>query len=115
MHNRPTLKHELQTPSFAFSLLGVLSLVASVVFERRRLEVPAFCLLGAAGVGGVAIALWTVVERKNEEWGWRGLYRALRHPDRYFWEGFWMHVPQFLMAIAIALVWRRRGMRESGG
>ena len=112
MKNPLTWKHELQTPSFAFSALGILLLIVSVVFKRRQLEVPAFCLLGTAGAGGVAIALWTVVERKKETWGWCGLYRALRHPDRYFWGGFLLHVPQALLACMLALVWRRRGIRR---
>ncbi len=53
MKNSLTWKHELQTPSFAFSALGILLLIVSVVFKRRQLEVPAFCLFGTAGAGGV--------------------------------------------------------------
>ena len=98
----------LQTPTFALSLLGAITLWASLVFKKSALEVPAFLLLSAAGAG-VAIAFWTQVERCGEDWGWRGLARSLRRPDRHFWAGFFTHVPQFAAAGAIALAWRRRG------
>ena len=104
-------KHHFQTPTFALSFLGVITLWASWAFKKQALEVPAFFLLSAAGAG-VAIALWTQVERRGEDWGWRGLVRSLRRPDRHFLIGFFTHAPQFVAAGAIALAWGRRGREQ---
>ena len=106
---RPSgLRHYFQTPTFALSLLGATTLWASLAFKKPALETPAFFLLSAAGAG-VAIAFWTQVERRGENWGWRGVARSLRRPDRHFWVGFLTHVPQLVAAGAIVLAWRRRG------
>lgn len=102
------LKHVLQTPTLAFTSLGTVSAILAFVFKLRMFEIPAFLLLGAAG-GGVAIAFWSLVElHRGETWGWRGLFRSLQKPTPKFLLGFFGHLPQFLAAVAIALVWWKR-------
>ena len=105
-----TFKHEVQTPTAAFSTLGFLALFLSWAGVRRA-DLAAFILLGLAG-GGVGMALGGEVRAQGETWGWRGLARALRHPSKNFLVAFVTHTPQLTVAALIALKWRRDSERR---
>lgn len=64
----------------------------------------AFLFLLLAG-GGTGIALYELVQRKGQVWGWKGLRAALRAPDGLFVAGFLGHIPQFALALGIAFSW----------
>ena len=99
-----------ETPSFAFTCVGIISLVlwAIGVPYADFAAFGSFLLVGC----GTAIALWAEVKRDRQAWGWRGLWVALRHPSRWFLGGFLGHLPQLLIAVAIAILWRQRRVRK---
>lgn len=99
-------RHELQTPTFALSSIGYLALAVYAMRKLPGSDWAAFVCLGASA-GGVAMALGSEVERKGEEWGWRGLYRALRRPSKTFVITFLAHLPQLVTAAWLAFYWRR--------
>ena len=106
-------RHELQTPTVALTTLGYLALA---IYATRRLpgaDWAAFVCLGMSA-GGVAMALGSEVQRKGEEWGWRGLYRALRRPSRTFVVAFISHTPQLITAAWLAYHWRKKGKLRRG-
>ena len=110
MESMDVPRHELQTPTAALTAVGYAALA---VYAARRLpgaDWAAFVCLAAAA-GGVAMALGAEVQRKDEEWGWRGLCRALRRPSRTFVVAFLAHLPQLVTAAWLAFNWRR----ESNG
>lgn len=103
----PAVKHLLQTPTFLFTLLGAIATALS--FHRvKYMDSVAPTMLMLAG-GGVAIALWSETQRKNQRWGWAGLARALAPPSRTFWLGFIGHLPQLLAAVFLLHLWRTNG------
>ena len=110
---RATVRHMLQTPTFALTSAGSLALAARLLRWHRGLaETLAFAFfLGAAG--GLAIALWVETERKGQRWGWRGLYRALRRPSREFLFSVAAHAPQLVLALALVAGWRRRNPQRA--
>lgn len=97
---------QAQTPTFALTAAGGLALLLSALHVRRAQD-AALVLLAFAG-SGTAITLWAHVQRRGEEWGWRGLARALRQPDRHLWVGLATHAPQALLALVL-LARSRRG------
>ena len=99
------LKHLLQTPTLAFTSMGSLALIATLLFHVRHADVVATVFLGAAG-GGVAIALYEETRRHGYEWGWTGLIQSLRRPSRWFIAGLLGHLPQLL--VALYLLFRKR-------
>ena len=105
-----TFKHEAQTPTVAFSTLGFLALFLSWA-GMRRADLVAFILLGMAG-GGVGMALGGEVRSQNREWGWKGIYKSLRHPSKEFVVAFFSHLPQLIISALIALKWRRDSERR---
>lgn len=108
-------QHEAQTPTFALSTIGYVALAAYALRRLPGSDWAAFVCLGMSA-SGVAMALGSEVERKGEEWGWRGLYRALQHPSRRFVITFLAHLPQLITAAGLAYSWRRcKGQRTKGG
>ena len=105
-----TFKHEAQTPTATFSTLGFLALFLSWAGVRHT-DLAAFILLGMAG-GGVGMALGGEVRSQNREWGWKGIYKSLRHPSKEFVVAFFSHLPQLIISAAIALKWRRDSERR---
>lgn len=107
-----TLRHELQTPTFAFTLAGIAMFVAYHLSHKQGVGLLSHALLMLAS-GGLAIALWDEVKRKEQEWGWRGLATALRRPSPHFWHGFLSHLPQFVLATYLTYRWWKRTAQES--
>ncbi len=105
-----TFKHEIQTPTMAFSTLGFLALFLSWAGVKRA-DLVAFILLGMAG-GGVGMALGGEVKAQDREWGWKGIYKSLRHPSKEFVVAFFSHLPQLIISALIALKWRRDSERR---
>ncbi len=105
-----TFKHEIQTPTMAFSTLGFLALFLSWAGVRQA-DLVAFILLGMAG-GGVGMALGGEVKAQGREWGWKGIYKSLRHPSKEFVVAFFSHLPQLIISALIALKWRRDSERR---
>ena len=107
---KPDLKREAQTPTAALSTLGFLALFLSWAGVKRA-DLVAFILLGMAG-GGVGMALGGEVNAQGREWGWKGIYKSLRHPSKEFVVAFFSHLPQLIIAALIALKWRRDSERR---
>jgi len=105
-----TFKHEAQTPTATFSTLGFLALFLSWAGVKRA-DLAAFILLGMAGGGG-GMALGGEVRSQNREWGWKGIYKSLRHPSKEFVVAFFSHLPQLIISALIALKWRRDSERR---
>lgn len=106
----PTLRHELQTPTVAFSTVGVIMFILHALKRGRAAGLLAHATLILAS-GGLAIALWEETKRKEQEWGWVGLARSLRKPSSHFWRGFLTHLPQFLIASYLTYRWWARNPR----
>ena len=102
------VRHLMQTPSFALTLVGYLALALHAA-QLRRMDTLAFITLGLAGAGTV-IALQGEVRDKQLEWGWMGIAKALCHPSKRFLISFSTHLPQLITAVFLALSWR--GSRE---
>ena len=100
------VRHLMQTPSFALTIVGYLALALSITGTKGA-SVTAFLALGLAGSGTI-IALQGEVRDKGLEWGWMGIAKALRRPSKRFLISFTTHLPQLITAIAIALNWRKR-------
>ena len=102
------VRHLMQTPSFALTIVGYLALALPPTGSRKT-SVLAFIMLSLAGAGTV-IALQGEVRDKQLEWGWMGIAKALRRPSKRFLISFTTHLPQFITAMFLALSWR--GSRE---
>lgn len=107
----PQIKHQAQTPTMALSAIGYAALTAYALRRLPGSDWVAFVCLGMSA-GGVAMALGGEVARKNEEWGWRGLYRSLRKPSRTFVIAFTTHLPQLITCCIMAYRWRKRSYRR---
>jgi len=101
------MRRALRTPTFLFSSAG-LALAGLYLAGQGWAATPAIVLLAVPGVGGVAIAVYEEVERRGEEWAWRGIVRAFsRRPSRPFLVGVLTHLPQALLALWLLLRGRR--------
>lgn len=89
------LRHELKTPTFLFTTLGILLLLSSR--SRRGRLAAALSFLVAAG--GIPIAVATQVQRQGEVWEWGGILRSLRRPNGWFWYSLFAHLPQLLASL----------------
>jgi len=109
--NSFSISHLMQTPTLAFTSSGILCLVLWF-FKVPFADLAAFIFFVLAGAG-TAMALGSEVRRKQQTWGWMGLFKAIRDkPSKFFVTGFFGHLPQLLAAFAIALIWRRKSRRR---
>jgi len=96
--------HELQTPTIAFTTLGILSIIGWLITHHKIFELFTFLFMLLAG-GGVGIALDYEVRMKDSIWGWHGIYRSLQRPSQKFYYSFFGHFFQLAIAIGIGLFW----------
>ena len=104
--------HELRTPTFALTTIGVVSLAATRFGLPYSPLVAFLAFLLAAG--GVAMALGSEVTAKQEKWEWDGIARSLRRPTPTFWWQVCSHLPQLLVALWLPYCWYRSGGKKRG-
>lgn len=114
--NQAIIRHEFATPTFAFTILGLLCLALhnrTAAGKHMGLDAPAFVLLSLAGVGGCAMAIAGEVRDKGNTWDWNGIVRSLARPSRTFKVAFGSHLGQALVAGVIAATWRHNAARKT--
>jgi hypothetical protein len=104
------LRHELKTPTFALTTLGILGLCLSWCGIRAGQWIAFVSFFFAAA--GIPMALGSEVKAKGEQWEWMGIYRSLRRPRPYFWWAFFSHLPQLLVSLWLAYTWFNKEDRD---